>query len=216
MVKPKVRYGVQVVVVTRFQQNCMVVAAEGSDRAVIVDPGGDVPLVLSAAAERNLRVDGILITHGHIDHIGGLQEIALATHAPVWYHPDDLRLYEHGAFGSPPVKLPDDAVAVADGDRIEAAGLGFTVLHTPGHTPGSVSFYTESLGRPHLFDGDLLFAAGIGRTDFPRGDYNQLVESISRKVWPLPDDTRVMPGHGPATTVEVEKAHNPFVAVGLR
>jgi hydroxyacylglutathione hydrolase len=164
---------------------------------------------MSVAHEIGAKIEAILITHGHIDHIGGLNEATAATGAPVWLHPDDEWLYEQGMFGSPPVGVPDGASRIADGDVVEVAGMRFDVLHTPGHSPGHVCFL---LGDT-LIGGDLVFFGSIGRTDLPRADLRTLVKSVKEKIWTLPDETKILPGHGPATSVGFEKQYNPFVSL---
>lgn len=200
---------IRIVPVTMFVQNCTVLSAPGDDRVVVVDPGGDLPKITQAIAGR--EVAGILVTHGHIDHIGALPELAEDTGAPVWLHPDDRFLFERPGMGRGPIPIPDGAVEVADGDSVEVGSLAFDVLHTPGHSPGHVCFLLDDT----LIGGDLLFAGSIGRTDLPGGDIRQLVRSVEEKVWTLPDATRVLPGHGPETTVGREKQTNPFVGLSV-
>lgn len=203
---------ITIVPVTMFVQNCMVLDP-GDGRVIIVDPGGELPRITDAIGGR--EVAGILVTHGHIDHIGALPQLAERTGAPVWFHPDDRFLFERPGMGSGPIPVPDGATEIADGDTLEVGPLSFEVLHTPGHSPGHVCFLFEADEGPVLIGGDLLFAGSIGRTDLPGGDIRTLVRSVETKVWTLPDDTRVLPGHGPETTVEREKAMNPFVGLSV-
>lgn len=203
---------ITVVPVTMFVQNCMVLDP-GDGRVVIVDPGGELPRITEAVGGR--EVAGILVTHGHIDHIGALPELAEGTGAPVWLHPDDRFLFERPGMGRGPIPVPEGATEIADGDTVEVGGLSFEVLHTPGHSPGHVCYLLETEGETLLIGGDLLFAGSIGRTDLPGGDIRTLVRSVETKVWTLPDHTRVLPGHGPETTVEREKAMNPFVGLSV-
>lgn len=204
---------IEVVTVTQFAQNCSILCPPGGGPAVLVDPGGEIDRVMSVADEIGARVEGILITHGHIDHIGGLNEAMTATGAPVWLHPDDLWLYEQPTFGLPAVGVPANAAHLVDGDTLEIAGISFRVLHTPGHSPGHVCFWIEGLDEPALIGGDLIFMGSIGRTDLPRGDFRQLVRSVKEKVWVLPDETTILTGHGPTTTIGFEKNVNPFVSL---
>lgn len=197
-----------VVPVTMFVQNCMLASHGQGGPAVVVDPGGDIDRVQRAIEERDAHVEGILVTHGHIDHIGGLEELVELTGAPVWYHDDDLYLYQRPGFGRrTPISLPANAVPVTEGDVVEVAGFRFDVLHTPGHSPGSVTYVHEDVA----FVGDVLFYGNIGRTDLPGGDFDVLETSIREKLWPLADETNVLPGHGRPTTIGFEKMHNPFV-----
>src|ERR1041385_2082325 len=130
----------EIVTVTQFAQNCTIICPDDGGPAVLIDPGGETDRVLSVASEIGANIEAILITHGHIDHIGGLNEAIAATGAPVWLHPDDEWLYEQPMFGMPAVGVPSGATRIADGDVIETAGFRFEVLHTPGHSPGHVCF----------------------------------------------------------------------------
>jgi hydroxyacylglutathione hydrolase len=224
------RIKVEVVPVTQFVQNCSIIYPDGGGPAVLVDPGGDLGTILDVAERVGARIESILVTHGHIDHVGALPEAAEATGAPVWLHPDDLWLYERPPFGMPPITVPADTTHIADGDVVETAGMRFRVLHTPGHSPGHVCFWVEEGVRgsstadavrssgtagpePLLIGGDLIFFGSIGRTDLPGGDLRTLVRSVQEKIWVLPDETNILPGHGPATTVGFEKQTNPFVSL---
>ena len=198
----------EIVTVTQFAQNCTIICPDGGGPAVLIDPGGETDRVLAVADEIGAKIEGILITHGHIDHIGGLNEAIAATGAPVWLHPDDEWLFERGMFGSPAVGVPSGAHRIADGDVVSVAGMKFDVLHTPGHSPGHVCFLIGDT----LIGGDLVFFGSIGRTDLPRADLRTLVRSVRDKIWTLPDETKILPGHGPATSVGFEKQYNPFVS----
>ncbi len=204
---------IEVVTVTQFSQNCSILCQPGGGPAVLIDPGGEIDRVMETAKRVGAEIEGILITHGHIDHIGGLNEAIEATGAPVWLHPDDLWLYEKPLFGIPAVGGPPNATHIADNDPIEVAGIRFRVLHTPGHSPGHVCFWLEGIEPPLLIGGDLIFMGSIGRTDLPRGDLRQLVASVRDKIWVLPDETTIQPGHGPTTTIGFEKKVNPFVSL---
>jgi len=204
---------IEVVTVTQFAQNCSILCPPGGGPAVLVDPGGETDRVMAAAERLGALIEGILITHGHIDHIGGLNEAIEATGAPVWLHPDDIWLYEKPLFGMPAVGVPTDATHLSDDQELTVAGISFRVLHTPGHSPGHVCFSVLDVGDPLLIGGDLIFMGSIGRTDLPRGDLRQLVRSVRDKIWVLPDETTILPGHGPTTTIGFEKKVNPFVSL---
>jgi glyoxylase-like metal-dependent hydrolase (beta-lactamase superfamily II) len=199
----------EIVTVTEWAQNCTIVCADEGGPAVLIDPGGEIDRVLSVADEIGAKIEAILITHGHVDHIGGLNEAIAATGAPVWLHPDDEWLYDLSMMGVEAPGVPSGATRIADGDVVEAAGMRFQVLHTPGHSPGHVCFLIGDT----LIGGDLVFFGSIGRTDLPRGDLRTLVRSVKDKIWTLPDETKILPGHGPATSVGFEKQHNPFVSL---
>ncbi len=196
--------------------NAYIVEEPSSKKAAVVDPGDDGDALLREIRERGLSVEKILLTHGHFDHVGAVRLLREETGAPVHLHAEDagrMATARHQGlmFGlsvdDPPV--PD--VIVADGDRIAFAGHEFLVAHTPGHTPGCVSYLCGKMA----FVGDLLFAGSIGRTDLPGGSYERLLQSVREKIFVLPEDTIVFPGHGPSTTVGEEKRSNPFFTGGL-
>lgn len=203
-----------------LQCNCTIVGCPRTRQALVVDPGGDVPLIEETLARHGLRVAAIVHTHAHFDHVAGTGELARKTGAPVLLHPGDRFLWDdlagqlgwvglRGAFPIPPAPPPDQELSA--GQTVRFGEQGTLVLHTPGHTPGSVCF---SLGTPEgllLLSGDTLFAGSIGRTDFPGGDHEQLLTSIHERLLPLEDSTRVIPGHGPATTIGAERRQNPFL-----
>lgn len=202
---------VETLVVGMIQANCYLLADEASGEAVVVDPGGDTPVVLRALAARKWKPVAIVATHGHFDHVEGLAGMKEATGAPILLHRDDLPLVQgmrgQGAlFGIQVGDAPPPDRFVADGDEIRFGAHALKVLHTPGHSRGSVSLAIDG----HVFVGDLLFAGSIGRTDLAGGDYDTLIDSVRQKIFTLPDATRVYPGHGPATTVGYEKRTNPF------
>jgi hydroxyacylglutathione hydrolase len=185
-----------------YQTNCYVVSTEGSTDAVVIDPGDSAETVLRVLAERGLTLRGILVTHGHLDHIGAVRDLAEQTGVEVWMardDADDLR-----TFGPAPY---DPQHGVSGGDEVEVAGIGFRVLDVPGHTAGSVAFVTDGVA----FVGDVLFAGSIGRTDLQGGDLDTLIASIELLMRELPPETVVASGHGPATTLERERETNPFL-----
>lgn len=198
--------------------NCWIVSATESGPAMVIDPGGDAPRLMAELAGR--AVDAVVLTHGHFDHLGAAAELVATTGAPLIVHEADAaRLAHDGAegtggapFGFAGVTAPAPDRTVRDGEVIEAAGLRFTVIHTPGHTPGGMSLLVEDPAglAPHLFSGDTLFAGSVGRTDFPGGDGRTLARSITSKLAPLVPETIVHPGHGPDTTIARESRLNPF------
>jgi len=196
-----------------IQANCYIVGDENSHKGVVIDPGDEADRILERLAHHNLEAEIIFNTHGHFDHVGGNKKLKEVTGAKIAIHPDDVhylnKLSESAAaWGMAAENSPPPDMLLADGQVVEADGLRFTVLHTPGHSPGSVSLVLE--GTDIVFTGDLIFAGSIGRTDFPGGDYNALIQSVKEKIFTLGDDVRILSGHGPQTTVGFEKQHNPF------
>jgi len=198
------------------ETNTYVVAAEAGRPAIIIDAPPDPAAVVELLDRHDLIAAALLVTHGHVDHIGGAGGVVSRTGVSAYLHPDDewlaldpltqVRLL----FGSvPPGEFarPESYVDLADGQLLEIGGLSVEVLHTPGHTPGHCCFRVGGV----LFSGDQLFAGSIGRTDLPGGDYNTLMESMQNKILTLPDETEVLPGHGPATTLARERRSNPFL-----
>jgi hydroxyacylglutathione hydrolase len=198
-----------------FAANCYVVAPAESAECVIIDPGQDAePGIDEILARHRLKPIAVLLTHGHIDHVWSVAPVCGAKNVPAYIHPDDRELLADPARGigrqlAPGLVFtePDDVRELTDGAAISLAGLEFTVRHTPGHTRGSVTFGSEET----LFSGDLLFAGSIGRTDLPGGDDAQMRDSLAKTML-LPDETIVLPGHGPDTTIGQERASNPFLA----
>jgi len=197
-----------------LQCNCSIFGDETSREALVVDPGDDIARILEIVERHGLTVKAIVITHAHIDHIGGAQKLKQATGAPVYMNPNDSELQEMldvqaGWLGMrPPEQVEIDAPA-RDGDKLVVGATEFHVLETPGHTQGSISLWIPSEGK--LVAGDTLFRESIGRTDLPGGDGRQILRSIRDKLAPLPDDTVVIPGHGDNTTIGHEKRFNYFL-----
>lgn len=208
-----------------LQCNCCIIGDPKSHEAIVIDPGDEVERILDLIGRYKLQVRAIISTHAHIDHVGGLAKLYQYTGAPVMMHSDDLPLY-HGmevqaAFlGMRPPELVEVHQLLKEGDVLQWGGFNANVIHTPGHTPGSVSLYLPGEGdgdgqvnltQPQLFAGDTLFAGGIGRTDLWGGSYDQIIESLKEKLLQLPDVTVVHPGHGHSTTIGHERETNPFL-----
>ncbi len=199
-----------------MRQNCTIVWCAKTNKAAVIDPGGEVPRLLKIIHERGLALEKIWVTHGHADHAGGVEALRQATGVPVeGPHPKDDFWIE---------RIPSDALLwgmggalsfepdrwLDDGDVVQVGQARFDVIHCPGHTPGHVIFHQREAGFAQV--GDVLFKGGIGRTDFPRGVHGDLIASITEKLWPLGSDVAFVPGHGPTSTFGAERASNPFVA----
>jgi glyoxylase-like metal-dependent hydrolase (beta-lactamase superfamily II) len=203
------------VVVGLFQENCWVVGSRQRGEACVIDPGDEPEEILALARDMGVRITRVVASHAHLDHIMAARDIVEATGAPFLLHQADLPIADNLPQSArawmgrevPPAP-PPDAFPV-DGDDLEVAGVTLTVLHTPGHTPGSVSLYAREARL--LFSGDTLFRESIGRVDLPGGDFQQIANSIAQRLYTLPDDTRVLPGHMQETTIGYERDHNPFV-----
>ncbi|HWI80466.1 MBL fold metallo-hydrolase [Ramlibacter sp.] len=201
--------------VTPFRQNCSIVWDDQTRQAAIIDPGGDLDTLLAEAASRGLKLEQIWLTHAHIDHAGGTAELAERLQLPViGPHPGDQfwidAIGQQGAmFGLPQARPFQPTRWLHDGDTVELAGHVLHVRHCPGHTPGHVVFHSPEMKR--AFVGDVLFAGSIGRTDFPQGDHDTLIASITQRLWPMGDDTVFIPGHGPESTFGRERRSNPYV-----
>jgi hydroxyacylglutathione hydrolase len=230
----------EVLPVGMLQCNCSILGDRETRDAIVVDPGDEVDRILEILRSRELRVRAILSTHAHIDHVGGLARLHDATGAPVLMHPHDLPLYQRmdmqaNWLGVPPPPLTTVDAELKESDTVRWGGYEARVLHTPGHTPGSVSLYipleTPAPEKPvsdstaakpprqtgysgWLLAGDTLFAGSIGRTDLWGGDLRTILSSLHEKLMKLPDATRVYPGHGPITSIGEERQTNPFLHVG--
>jgi len=203
------------IVVGVFQENCWVIGSERTREAICIDPGDQPEEILALAKDMGVTIKYIANSHAHIDHILGVNGVHRATGAQFLLHEDDLGLLRDGfvssaeRFGLDPNDPPPDPTAfVSDGDIVEVDGLRLRAIETPGHTPGSVSYYAD---EGLLFSGDTLFRGSIGRTDFPGGDQEQEMRSICEKLLELPDETTVLPGHMQQTSIGDERASNPFI-----
>lgn len=200
----------------QFAENCYLLADPASGEAVVVDPGEEWERILAEAARRRWSIGAIWLTHAHVDHVMGVHGVREATAAPIWLHPADQPVYDaypaQGRWlGLDLAPLPRPDRAFVPGEPVRVGRFALEVRHTPGHTPGSVSL----VGDGFVLSGDALFAGSIGRTDLPGGDHGQLLASIGRELLSLPDQTRVLSGHGPETTIGAERRSNPWLA-GLR
>jgi hydroxyacylglutathione hydrolase len=205
-----------IVPVTPFQQNCSILVDEATQRAVVIDPGGDLDRIDAALAATGATLEKVLLTHGHIDHCGQAAEYATRHGVRIeGPHLDDKfwidQLPGQGKmFGFPRLDAFESDRWLADGDTVHFGGVALQVAHCPGHTPGHVVFHHPESRLAIV--GDVLFQGSIGRTDFPRGNHAQLIRSIREKLWPMGDDVAFVPGHGPMSTFGDERASNPYVA----
>lgn len=194
--------------------NCYVAVCDETGEAAVVDPGWDGESLANHIKTSGWHVTHILVTHSHFDHVGGLAGLKEATGAPIYIHPEADRLLPAASrlaelWGLPIPDPPRGDVMLSDGQELVVGTVQLDVIHTPGHAPGHVCFWGRELAV--LFGGDVLFQGGIGRTDLPGGDMALLMQTLHDKVLSLPDDTQVLPGHGPATTVGTERRTNPFL-----
>lgn len=204
----------EILPVGMLQCNCSVFGDETTKEAIVVDPGDDISAIESILKKHGLRCTSIVITHAHIDHIGGAAKLKAATGAPVSMNAQDQVLYDHlemqaGWLGVATPERTEIDTAAKDGDTLPLGPATFHVIHTPGHTQGSLCLWIPSEGK--LVAGDTLFRESIGRTDLPGGDSHQLLSSIHTKLLALPDETVVYPGHGLPSTIGHEREHNPFL-----
>ena len=202
--------------VTPFQQNCSLLWDTESMQGVLVDPGGEPEKLMDAAKELGVTIKEIWLTHGHLDHAGGAEDIREALGVPVigphkddqfWMDTIEQAWSKYGHAGMGKNIVPDRYLE--DGETLKLGDVEFGVVHTPGHTPGHVVIYNQDIKI--AFVGDVLFRGSVGRTDFPKSDPQALIESIRTKLWPLGGDMRFVPGHGPMSTFGAERADNPFV-----
>lgn len=204
-----------VVPVTPFQQNCSIAWCDETREAAVIDPGGDLPRILAAVERLGVDLRQVWLTHAHIDHAGGTGTLARERGLPVvGPHPGDqfwidALAQQSKMFGFPPAEPFAPTRWLADGDTVEVGRCRLAVRHCPGHTPGHVVFHSPEAQR--AFVGDVLFAGSIGRTDFPGGDFDTLIASITQRLWPMGDDTVFIPGHGPESRFGDERRTNPYV-----
>lgn len=204
-----------VVPVTGFQQNCSIIFDKATRKGAVVDPGGDVDVILDAVAKHGVEVELVALTHGHLDHVGGAAELSERLGVQViGPHRDDQKLLDRveeqaRQFGVDGLRSVTPDRWLEEGDTLDMAGRSFEVLHCPGHAPGHVVFFDRDLR--FAISGDVLFAGSVGRTDLPGGDHETLIASIRDKMLPLGDDVSFLPGHGPASTIGHERKTNPFL-----
>ena len=202
--------------VTPLQQNCTTVWCTRTKKAAIIDPGGSIDSILGEIARRGLTLEKIWVTHGHLDHAGGTAELKAKTGCPIeGPHPDDQfwidGIEQQGkAYGMPEARGFTTDRWLFDGDAVTLGETTWEVFHCPGHTPGHVVFFNREAGFAQV--GDVLFKGSIGRTDFPRGNLDDLLDAITGKLWPLGDLVRFVPGHGPMSTFGEERRSNPYVS----
>ena len=197
-----------------LQCNCSVIGDEATREAMVIDPGDDIEDVLALIRKHNLQVKQIVITHAHIDHVGGAMKLRAATGAPILLNQNDYALLkmldvQAAWIGMAAPGNVEIEQTVGDSDTVKAGTLSASVIHTPGHTEGSVCLYFSA--EKKLIAGDTLFAGSIGRTDLPGGSFDKIIRSLHEKVLALPDETVVVPGHGPLTTIGDERESNPFL-----
>lgn len=210
---------VETIVNGPFQENCFLVWDEQAKQGIFIDPGDEPSRIARSATFLEIEILGIFNTHGHLDHAGGVAELKKQLEIPFAIHPADAFLLENmpgqaRMFGLPPMEVPEIDRELTPGEAIQVGGSEATVLHTPGHTPGGVSFLFEQ--DKLVFVGDTLFAGSIGRTDLPGGSFKQLMESIKTELMGLDDEFDVLCGHGPPTTIGTERKYNPFVTGEIR
>lgn len=197
-----------------MQTNCYLVGCETTMQAAVIDPGWNGRSIAATADDQGWSISHILLTHSHFDHVGGLADLKQEVNAPVYIHEEATPMLRHAARSAQMFQVtipepPEPEERLEEGDTIQVGELSLEVLFTPGHAPGHISFYLPEQGV--IFDGDVLFQQGIGRTDLPGGDYKLLMQTIEEKLMVLPDETHVLSGHGPATTIGDERRRNPFL-----
>jgi hydroxyacylglutathione hydrolase len=213
--KAKAKAGAVIIPVTLFEQNCTLLWCEATKKAVVIDPGGDVPKIKAAIKQANVAVEKIWLTHGHIDHVGGAAELREALQVPI-EGPDiadkfllDNVVTSGARFGMTGVRdfVPDRWLN--EGDQVRIGELAFDILHCPGHSPGSVVYFNADMRFAHV--GDVLFSGSVGRSDIPGGNHATLIQSIKDKLLPLGDDVGFICGHGPGSSIGQERMTNPFL-----
>ncbi len=204
------------IAVTAFAQNASIVWCDQTMQGAVIDPGGDLPRLLAFAEQKGITLTQILVTHGHVDHCAAAAQLARQLSLPIvgphladkfWI---DALPQAAAGYGFPPAEPFTPTRWLHDGDTVEVGKETLHVRHCPGHTPGHVVFHAPGIGR--AFVGDVLFAGSIGRTDFPQGNHEDLIASITQRLWPMGDETVFVPGHGPESTFGRERKSNPFVA----
>lgn len=203
---------IETLVVGELGTNCYILGDEKTKEGMIIDPGGDLSLIEKTFKGLNLEIKYIVLTHGHGDHIAVLSELKKMTQAQILIHQKDAEMLAEpqknlSVFSFNPISAPKADRLLKDKDKIKVGRMEFEVLHTPGHTEGSISLFTDKI----IFSGDLIFYGSVGRTDLPGGSYKELLRSIQENILDKEDDTLIYPGHGPATTVGEEKRNNPFL-----
>ncbi len=205
----------QIIPVTAFSQNCSLIWCEETRLAALVDPGGDALRIQQAVTEQGVTIQSILLTHGHLDHVGAAAELAAHYGVPVIGPEKEDEFWLQGLpaqskmFGLEECQALTPDRWLTEGERVTVGKIELQVLHCPGHTPGHIVFFDERARL--LISGDVIFKGGVGRSDFPRGDHATLIDSIKRKLLPLGDDVTFIPGHGPLSTLGHERLHNPFL-----
>ncbi|HHY04191.1 MAG TPA: MBL fold metallo-hydrolase [Thermoanaerobacterales bacterium] len=192
--------------------NCYIIGDYNNKKAAVIDPGGNPEDILNALKEEDFELEYIILTHGHQDHIGGLPKIKEVTGAPIAIHEKDASMLVSprdnlSAYMGKELTYPSADIELKDGQELKVGDLILTIIHTPGHTPGGICIKVNDI----VFTGDTLFAGSVGRTDFPGGSFDQLIESITSKLLPLGDKITIYPGHGGYSTIEQEKSSNPFL-----
>lgn len=195
-----------------YAVNCYVIGDDKTNKAAVVDPGGDVDKIIEVLEDNDFKLEYIILTHAHGDHVGGVEELREKTGAPVYMHKDDHNMLKNSRINHSVsisgIKVEIEAdYFVKDGDSLELGNLMLSIIHTPGHTQGGICIQVENV----LLSGDTLFANSIGRSDLEGGNQEQLIESIKNKLFTLSEELTVLPGHGPATTIRIEKLTNPYV-----
>ncbi len=205
----------EVIPVGWLQCNCSILGDEASGEALVIDPGDEIERVEEFLARHKLKLKGIIVTHAHIDHIGGLDKLKRATGAAAMMHEADFPMYRDlgglaTLLGVPPPPVVEVDQFLKEGDKVRWGSTALEVLHTPGHSPGSLSLHLPG-EHARIFSGDTLFSSSIGRTDLWGGSFPEILKSIREKLLPFADTTPVFPGHGPVTTIGEERANNPFL-----